>query len=118
MQSICDLLNPYSTEIELPGSIIYCYGNISFCSITCESVDKMRTKIYYFFSPGGGGVLPNKRLILMCRWMGSHFHDWIDYNGVAFSIELLEWGRTFSDFWVRKFVYLRLANVPECLYCR
>ena len=19
----------------------------------------------------------------MCRWMGSHFHDWIDYNGVA-----------------------------------
>ena len=36
----------------------------------------------------------------MCRWMRSHFHDWIDYNGVAFSIELLvlEWGRTFSDF--------------------
>ena len=34
----------------------------------------------------------------MCRWMGLYFHDWIDYNGVAFSIELLEWGRTFSDF--------------------
>ena len=34
----------------------------------------------------------------MYHWMGSHFHDWIDYNGVAFSIELLEWGRTFSDF--------------------
>ena len=44
------------------------------------------------------GVLPYKRLMGMCRWMGSHFHDWIDYNGVAFSIELLEWGRTFSDF--------------------
>ena len=29
--------------------------------------------------------------------MGSHFHEWIDYNGVAFSRELLEWGRTFSD---------------------
>ena len=29
--------------------------------------------------------------------MGSYFHDWTD--GVAFSIELLEWGRTFSDFW-------------------
>ena len=29
---------------------------------------------------GGGarGVLPSKRL---CRWMGSHFHNWIDYNG-------------------------------------
>ena len=34
----------------------------------------------------------------MCRWMGSHFHDWIDYNGVAFLVELLEWGRTFSRF--------------------
>ena len=30
------------------------------------------------------------RLMGMCCWMGSHFHDWIDYNGVAFSIELLE----------------------------
>ena len=65
-----------------------------------------------------GRVLPYKRLMGMRRWMGSHFQDWIDYNGVAFSKELLEWGRTFSDFWVRKFVYLRLANVPECLYCR
>ena len=47
---------------------------------------------------GGGGLLPYKRLMGMCRWMGSHFPDWIDYNGVAFSIELLECGRTFSDF--------------------
>ena len=41
-------------------------------------------------------ALPYKRLMGMCRWMGSHFHDWIDYNGVTFSIELL--GLTFSDF--------------------
>ena len=27
-----------------------------------------------------------------------HFHDWIDYNGVVFSLGLLEWGRTFSGF--------------------
>ena len=38
----------------------------------------------------------------MCRWMGSHFHGWTDYNGVAFSKELLEWGSTFSDFWGRE----------------
>jgi len=31
--------------------------------------------------------------------MGSHFYNWIDYNGVTFSIELLEWGCLFSDFW-------------------
>ena len=36
----------------------------------------------------------------MCRWMGSHFHDWIGYNGVTFSTELLEWGRTFSFFFL------------------
>ena len=23
----------------------------------------------------------------MCRWMGSYFQDWIDYDGVAFSTE-------------------------------
>ena len=34
----------------------------------------------------------------MCRWMELHFHDWMDYSGVAFSMEPLHWGRTFSDF--------------------
>ena len=47
---------------------------------------------------GSEGVLPYKRLMGMCHWMGSHFHDWIDYNGVAFSTELLEWAHTFLDF--------------------
>ena len=47
---------------------------------------------------GGGGVLPYKRLMGMCRWMGLHFHDWVDYKGVSFLVQLLEWGRTFSGF--------------------
>ena len=47
---------------------------------------------------GWGGVLPYKRLLGMCRWMGSHFHDWMDYHGVTFSRELLEWDRAISDF--------------------
>ena len=47
---------------------------------------------------GGGVVLSYKRLLGICRWTGSQFHDWSDYNGVAFSIELLEWGRKFSNF--------------------
>ena len=42
----------------------------------------------------------------MCRWMGSHFHDWSDYNEVAFSIELLEWDHTFLDFWGKKVVHI------------
>ena len=50
----------------------------------------------------------------MCRWMGSHFHDWSDYNGVAFSMELLEWGHTFSDFGGKKVLNIDglIANVP------
>ena len=34
---------------------------------------------------GGGGVgalLPSSRLMGMCRWMGPHFHGWIDYTGL------------------------------------
>ena len=38
----------------------------------------------------------------MCRCMGSHLHDWIDYDGVAFSIELLEWSHIFGFFRVRQ----------------
>ena len=34
----------------------------------------------------------------MCRWLGSHFHDWSDYDGVAFSIELLVKGSHFQIF--------------------
>ena len=32
----------------------------------------------------GGEVLPSNGLLGMCRWMGLHFHDSTDYNGVAF----------------------------------
>ena len=57
--------------------------------------------------PGGGGLLPYKRLMGMCRWMGSHFHDWIDYNRVAFSIEFTRiMVRTFSDFGGEKVVHI------------
>ena len=51
----------------------------------------------------GGGVLPYERLVELCRWMGSHFHDWIDYYGVAFLIELLEWGSHIFVFGLRQF---------------
>ena len=58
------------------------------------------------FRARGGGALPYKRLMGMCRWMESHFDDWIDYNGVPFSIALLEWVHTFSDFWGEKVVHI------------
>ena len=56
---------------------------------------------------GGGRLLPSKRLLGMCRWMGSHFHNRTDYNGVTFLVELLEWGRKISGFWDEKILVSR-----------
>jgi len=62
------------------------------CSLTVICAILVRvTNVHVFISlalltPVPGWVLPTNRLMGMCRWMGSHFHDWIDYNGVAFSI--------------------------------
>ena len=41
----------------------------------------------------------------MCRWMGSHFYDWIDYNGVAFSTDRVTrmGSHIFGFFGVRQF---------------
>ena len=43
-------------------------------------------------SRGGGGwevgVRPSKRLMGMCRWMGSHFHNWIDWCVTQFDPDL------------------------------
>ena len=33
----------------------------------------------------------------MCLWMGSHFYDWVDYNGVVFLI-VTRMGHVFSGF--------------------
>ena len=30
-----------------------------------------------------GGVLPHKKLMGMCHWMGLHFLNWSDYNRVV-----------------------------------
>ena len=43
----------------------------------------------------------------MCHWIVLHFHDWIDYHGVAFSMALLEWDCTlklFLDFCSKKII--------------
>ena len=68
--------------------------------LNCEIVRKKHFRLSTGFEPvaPGGGALPSNGLMGMCRWMGSHFQDWIDYNRVAFSTELLEWGRIFSGF--------------------
>ena len=39
--------------------------------------------------------------------MGSHFHNWTDYNGVTFLVELLEWVANFQDVWDKKILVSR-----------
>ena len=67
--------------------------------MSVEGCTKYTWSEYLTADLGRRGVLRDKRLMGMCRWMGSHFHNWIDYHGVAFSIQLLERGHTFSKFW-------------------
>ena len=53
----------------------------------------------------GVGECPRSWLMGMCCWIGSHFHDWIDYNGDPFSVEL-------TDFWEDSY-YIKSNNVQE-----
>ena len=67
-------------------------------------------KILVFRPGGGGGVLPCKGLMVMCRWMGSRFHDWIDYNGVAFlkttfRVTTIRW-QTFRCVWEKTVLHI------------
>ena len=51
---------------------------------------------------GGGGYFLVKGYWGCAAGWGRIFHNWTDYNGVTFLVELLEWGRTFSGFWDKK----------------
>ena len=61
----------------------------------------------------GGRVLSCKRLIGMCRLMGSHFHDWSDYNGVA-NFRIFEIGRDSNGKIlgkkIRKWLFIKFNN--------
>ena len=57
----------------------------------------------------------------MCCWMGSHFHDWIEYDGAVFFNTVTRMGsHIFGFFGVRKFFIFTVSkkSVPECLYSR
>ena len=60
-------------------------------TLTTQPLRHLATNSSTLSNPGGGGgVLLSKRLLGMCRWMGSHFHNWINSNWVTFLVELLE----------------------------
>ena len=57
-----------------------------------ESLKRPLTPTPKAISIPRGGVLPYEILMGMCRWMGSDFHDWIDYHGDA-NFRIF-WGQT------------------------
>ena len=62
------------------------YGQ-GLCAISVIHTEQISGDIHRLssFRGVGGGVLPSYGLLVMCRWMGSHFHELTDYIGVAFS---------------------------------
>ena len=78
-------------SVKCPRKFIIC-PNTDAGVVSSLQSHSLYTKWRTFRARGGGeggGALPYKRLMGMCRWMGSHCHDWIDYIGVPFSIELI-----------------------------
>ena len=105
-----NLICSASSYTCLTGVTIFTVGGWGTCTLdamvtACRSkLSKVKylpstcaTLIHQLFCPGR--VFPYKRLMGMCRWMGSHFHDWIGYNGVAFSIEFTWTGSHIFWFW-------------------
>ena len=55
--------------------------------VPCEGIELLTKNLpllWPLYSFIREGLLPRSRLMGMCHWMGSHFHDWIDYYEVAF----------------------------------
>ena len=64
----CNLMRRKNVELWMPKSPLEVLVDV-----------QLQVKV----SGGGMGVLPHKRLMGMCHWMGLHFLNWSDYNGVA-----------------------------------
>ena len=52
----------------------------------------------------------------MCRWMGSHFHDWSDSNGVAISIVTDLWVKNVFIFTVSKRTRMFVLQVKSTVF--
>ena len=64
-------------------------------SIKLKSEWKQKKQVHLYMYRAGG-VLPRKRLLGMCCWMGQHFHNWTIWGYIL--VESLELGHTFSGF--------------------
>ena len=82
MPAIRDLLNTVAALCWFSVWSLSCRCRVKF-STQSDQPCRNLSHLYFADFVGSvrfqpGGVLPYKRLMGMCRWMGSHFHDWID----------------------------------------
>ena len=49
----------------------------------------------------------------MCRWMGSHFHDWSDYNGVAILNRVTRMGSHIFGFLGKRVVHFTVQQTYQ-----
>ena len=69
------------------------------CSMILQEREVRKIGLQFEASDHGGWGRGGYFLIMgISRWIQSHFHDWFEYNGVTFSIQVLEWSRTLSEF--------------------
>ena len=69
----CTQMTHWPEQTEAAGALYVSKKYFRTCDfITYTLFSKIRTSN---FGGGGGGLLPSKRLLGMCRWMDSHFHN-------------------------------------------
>ena len=89
--------------------------------VCCEAMYKCSLLLLRSIAPRGGGVLPYKRLMGMCRWMGWFFFsrlDWLQWGRIFNKVTRMGW-HIFEFFGVRQFfIFTVSTDVPGCLYCR
>ena len=90
-----------SSSIDPYSPYPNCMNKITLRMVVAESTFLEKERI--IVSQWWGGVLPSKRLLGMCRRMGSHFHNWTDYNGVTFLVVTRMGSHIFGIFGIRKF---------------
>ena len=93
----CNLMRRKNVELWMPKSPLEVLVDV-----------QLQVKV----SERGGEVLPHNRLMGMCCWMGSHFLNWSDYNGVAnFRMFGVRRDPKWEDSWLKKSESCCLLNL-------
>ena len=96
---ICNLMRRKNVELWMPKSPLEVLVDV-----------QLQVKV-------SGAVLPHKKPMGMCRWMGLHFLNWSDYNRVAnFRILGVSRDSKWENSRLKKSESCCLLNLTICLH--